>query len=109
MVARDEDYGNFGQCFTQSLKLPERKHDGVVRGAYGMEEIARYHDRIGSSGDYAIDCVPESLRNVGFPLIYAARSLPVVLPDAEMGVRNVGQFHAWRMNPSELKSKQPRA
>ena len=109
MVARDEDDPSVGQCFTKALKLSERKDDGVVRRAYGMKEITRDDDRVGSSGDHAVDGVPESLGNVGFPLIYPARSLPVVLPDAEVGVRNVGQFHGWRMNPSELKSKQPRA
>jgi hypothetical protein len=29
----------------------------------------------------------------------------VVLPDTEMGVRDVGQFHGWRMDLNALKSK----
>jgi hypothetical protein len=35
----------------------------------------------------------------------------MVLPDAQVGVRNVGQFHGWRMGPKVVKSKNlpPRA
>jgi hypothetical protein len=32
--------------------------------------------------------------------------LPMVLPDAQVGVRDVGKFHRWRMGPKVVKSKQ---
>jgi hypothetical protein len=32
----------------------------------------------------------------------------MVLPDAQVGVRNMGQFHGWRMGPKAVKSKKLR-
>jgi hypothetical protein len=71
-----------------------------------MKEIARDDNGVGSSGDDAVNGGAEGLGNVGFPLINACRGLPMVLPDAQVGVRDVGQFHGWRMGPKAVKSKQ---
>ena len=70
-----------------------------------MKEIARDDDRVGSSGDDAVNGGAEGLGHIGFPLIDAGRGLPVVLPDAQVGVCDVGQFHGWRMGLKAVKSK----
>jgi hypothetical protein len=70
-----------------------------------MKEIARDDDHVRSSGNDAINSGAEGLGNIGFPLIDACRSLPLVLPDAQVGVRDVGQFHGWRMGVKARKSK----
>ena len=105
MVAGYDDDGRVREGFAQSLELPERKDDGGVAWPDGMEEIAREDDHVGSSGNDAVNSGAEGLGNVGFPLIDACRGLPMVLPDAQVGVRNVGQFHGWRMGPKAVKSK----
>ena len=110
MVAGDEDNGCVGKSLAEPLELPEREDDGVIGGPDGMKEIARNDNSVRSSGDDAVNGGAESLGNVGFPLIDACRGLPMVLPDAQVGVRDVGQFHGWRMGPKALKSKKlPRA
>ena len=106
MVAGDEDHGGAWESFAESLELPEGKHDRGIAWPDGMKEIARDDHRVGSSGDDAVNSGAEGLGNVGFALIDACRSLPVVLPDAQVGVRDVGQFHGWRMGPKAVKSKQ---
>ena len=111
MVTGDENYRRVREGFAKPLELPERKDDRGVAGPDGMKEIAGEDDRVGSSGDDAVNSGAEGLGNVGFPLIDACRGLPMVLPDAQVGVRNVGQFHGWRMGSKAVKSKNlpPRA
>jgi hypothetical protein len=70
-----------------------------------MEKIARDDDSVGTGGDYTVNGVAKGLGNVGFTLIDACRGLPMVLPDAQVGVCNVGQFHRWRMSGKVPKSK----
>jgi hypothetical protein len=105
MVAGDEDNRCLRQCLAQPLNLPERKDDGVVAGSDRMEEIASEDYHIWSSGNDAVNGGAEGLGKVGFPLIYPGRSLPMVLPDAQMGIRDMGQFHGWRMGAKAAKSK----
>jgi hypothetical protein len=45
------------------------------------------------------------LGDVGFPLIDAARGLPVILPDSEMRIGDMGEFHGLRMGLNALKIK----
>jgi hypothetical protein len=106
VVAGNEDHGGAGQSFAESLELPEGKDDCGVAWPDGMKEIAREDDYVGSSGNDAVNGGAEGLGNVGFPLIDARRGLPMVLPDAQVGVRDMGKFHWWRMGPKAVKSKQ---
>ena len=106
MVAGDEDNRGVWESLAEPLELPERKDNGVIGGPDGMKEIARNDNSVGSSGDDAVNSGAEGLGNVGFPLIDACRGLPVILPDAQVGVRDVGKFHGWRMGPKAVKSKQ---
>jgi hypothetical protein len=105
MVAGDENDGRVRQGFAEPLELPKRKDDGVVRRTDGMKQIARDDHRIGPGGYHAVDGVSECLSDVCFPLIEASRSLPVVLPDSEVRIGDMGQFHGWRMGLNAVKSK----
>ena len=93
MVTGDEDNRGVWESLAKPLELPEGKDDRVVGGPDRMKEIARDDNNVGSSGDDAVNGGTEGLGNVGFPLINACRGLPMVLPDAQVGVRDVGQFH----------------
>jgi len=108
VVAGDEDHGGVWESFAEPLELPERKDDRGIAWPDGMKEIAREDDHVRSSGNDAVNGGAEGLGNVGLPLIDACRGLPVVLPDAQVGVCNVSQFHGWRMDPNALKSKKLR-
>jgi hypothetical protein len=108
VVTGDEDHVGAWESITEPLELPEGKDDRGVAWADGMKEIARDDDRVRSSGNDAVNGGAEGLGNIGFPLIDACRGLPVVLPDAQVGVRDVGKFHGWRMGPKAVKSKQLR-
>ena len=105
MVTGDEDHGGVWESFAEPLELPEGKDDCGIVWSDGMKEIARDDDRVRSSGNDAVNGGSEGLGNVGFPLIDAGRGLPVVLPDAEVGVCDVSQFHGWRMDLNARKSK----
>jgi hypothetical protein len=105
VVTRDEDHAGTWESLTEPLELPEGKDDRGVAWADGMKEIAREDDHFRSSGDDAVNGGAEGIGNVGFPLIDACRGLPMVLPDAQVGVRDVGKFHGWRMGPKAVKSK----
>ena len=108
MVAGDENNRCLRKSLAEPLELPEGEDDGVIAGPDGMKEIAREDNHVGSSGDDTINGGAEGLGNVSFPLIDACRGLPMVLPDAQMGIRDVGQFHGWRMGPNAVKSKKLR-
>lgn len=73
-----------------------------------MEEISGNYNSIGLSRYDRIYGRAESLGDISFTLVDAAGGLPVVLPDAEVRVCKVGQFHGWRMDLDTLNSKQLR-
>jgi hypothetical protein len=70
-----------------------------------VKQIPRDNNDIWPRRYDTVQCKAKSVRDIGFTLIDACRGLPVVLPDAEMRVRNVGQFHGWRMGLIAVKSK----
>ncbi len=70
-----------------------------------MKQIPSDNYRVRPGGKDAVDGGAERAGDIGFPLIDAGRGLPVVLPDAKVGVCNVGQFHGWRMDLNARKSK----
>ncbi len=97
MVSGDEHDRSVGKRLAKPLELPEGEHDGGVGGPDGMKEISGDDYRVRPGGYHAVNGGAEGAGDVGFPLIDAGRGLPVVLPDAEVGVCDVGQFHGWRM------------
>ena len=105
MIARDENDGCLGQGFAKPLKLPEGKQDGGVSGANRMEEVARDYDRIRSRSYDTIYGSTEGLGDIGLPLVDAASGLPMVLPDSEVRIGDMSQFHGWRMGLKKTKSK----
>ena len=105
MIAGDEYDRGVRQSLAQPLELPEGKHDGVVGGPNGVKEISSDNYRVRPGGKDAVNGGAERAGDIGFPLIDPGRGLPVVLPDAEVGVCNMGQFHGWRMDLNAVKSK----
>jgi hypothetical protein len=71
-----------------------------------MEKIAGNKHHIGCSRKDAIHGRAKSLGDVSFALVDSASGLPMVLPETEMRIRNVGEFHRWRMKRSKRKIKQ---
>ena len=108
MVSGYEHDRRVGKTLPEPLKLPEREYDGVVGGPNRVEEISCHDHRVGPRGKDAVDGRTEGAGDIGFPLVDAARGLPVVLPDAEVGICYVGQFHGWRMGLKAVKSKKLR-
>ena len=105
MVSRDKHDRCVGEGLTEPLELPESEHDGVVGGSNGVKEVSGDNHSVRSGRNNAVDGAAESMGHIGFSLIDAGRGLPVVLPDAEVGVCNVSQFHGWRMGLNAVKSK----
>ena len=105
MVAGDQDNRGIGECVAKPLELPERKDDGVIGGPDRVKEIPGDDYRVRLGGNDTVNGGAEGLGDIGFALVDAGRSLPVVLPDAEVGVCDVGQFHGWRMGLKAVKSK----
>lgn len=97
MIARGENDRCLGQRFTKPLKLPEGKQDGGVGGPNRMEEIARDYDDIRSRSYDTIYGSTEGLGDIGLPLVDAASCLPMVLPDSQVRIGDMGQFHGWRI------------
>src|SRR5918999_284516 len=97
------------QCITEPLELSEGKNNSVVRGPNGVEEISSHHHRVRSGGNDAVNGGAEGAGDIGLPLVDTSRGLPVVLPDAQVGVRDMGKFHGWRMGVKVVKSKHLRA
>jgi hypothetical protein len=105
VIAGDEDNPRGRERFAEPLELPEGKDYGGVGGANRMKEIAGNDHNVRPRADHAVHGGTESLGDVSFPLVDAARSLPVILPDSEMRIGDVSQFHGLRMGPNALKSK----
>jgi hypothetical protein len=106
VVAGDEDYRRGRESFAQPLELPERKDDGGVGRANRMKEITGDDYNVRPRGNHAVDGSTESVSDVGFPLVDAARGLPVILPDSEMWIGDMSQFYGWRMDLKNVKIKQ---
>ena len=51
-----------------------------------MEQIPCDNNGLGSSRDHTIYSSAKGLSNVGLALVDTARSLPVILPDSEVGI-----------------------
>ena len=93
MVAGDQHDRRVGQRLAQPLELAEGEDDRGVGRADRVEEVAGHDDRVGPRRDDAVDRRAEGVGDVGLALIDAGGRLPVVLPDAEVRVGDVGEFH----------------
>ncbi len=105
VVSGDQNYRGFRECVPQTLKLPEREDDRGIGRSNRMKEIPRDHHDVRHRPDDAVNRGAKGLRHVGFSLIDAARSLPVVLPDTEVRIGDVCEFHGWRMKSAAGKGK----
>jgi hypothetical protein len=74
-----------------------------------MEQVTRYDHGIRLRRNDPVHRSTKGTGNVGFPLVNAACSLPVILPDSEVRIGDVGEFHGLRMCRKEAKSKKWRA
>jgi hypothetical protein len=108
VISRNEHDGSVGQRLAESLELPEGEDDGEVGRPNGVEQVSGDNHRVGLGGNDAVDSGPEGPSDIEFALIDACRGLPVVLPDTQVGVCYVGQFHGWRMGLKAVKSKKLR-
>jgi hypothetical protein len=106
VIPGNEHDGSLRKRLPDALELPEGEHDGGIGRTNRMEQIARDYHRVRRRGDDPIDSCPEGLGDVGLPLIDAACCLAMVLANAEMRIRDVSEFHGWRMNNETGKSKQ---
>ena len=106
MVAGDEDDGRGRESVAQSLELFEREDNGGVGRAHRVKEIAGENHNIWPRVNHPVNVSTESLGDVSFPLVDAARGLPVILPDSEMRIGDMSQFHGWRMDLKNVKIKQ---
>jgi hypothetical protein len=86
-----------GKAVTEPLELAEGEDDCGVGGSDAVKEITGNDHHVGSGSDNPINGSPERLGDVGFPLVDAGGRLTVVLPDAQMGIGDVGELHGWRM------------
>ena len=86
--------GRLRKRLAEPLELVEGEHDRGVGGPNGVEQVARHHDGVGTRRDDAVYRDAEGVGDVGLALIDAGRSLPMVLPNAEVRIGDVGQFHS---------------
>jgi hypothetical protein len=106
VIAGDEHDRGSRQCFPQALELAESEYNGGVGWTNRMKQISRDHHSVGSSRNYPIDSSAKGLGYISLPLIDAASGLPVILPDTKVRIREVSEFHRWRMDDEPGKSKQ---
>jgi hypothetical protein len=100
VVAGDEDDRSVGQRVAEALELAEGEDDGGVGRAHRMKEIAGQEHRVGPGRDHSVNRRTEGVRHIGLSLVDAGGGLPVVLPETEMRVGYVRQFHT--TNVSEV-------
>ncbi len=93
VVAGDEHDRRAGQRLAEPLELPEGEDDRGVGRADGVEQIPGHDDRVRARRDDVVHRQAEGVRDVGLALIDAGGGLPVVLPDAEVRVGDMGEFH----------------
>ena len=61
-------------------------NDRAVRGPYLMEHVAANQDDVRRQLDSLVDRTRKRLRDVGLPLIDAARSQPLILAEAKVQI-----------------------
>ena len=65
--------------------------------ADGVEHVARYEHEIRTQLDHLVDDALHRARDIRLTLVDASGGLPLILPEAEMYVRDVNEFHRARI------------
>jgi len=99
VVAADDDDRRLRQAFPEPAELVEGVQDRGIRGSHRVKQVARHQHHVGSLRHHVVHRAPEGLSYVGFPLVDPLRRLPMVLPKAEMDIREVGNPHRTRPPP----------
>src|SRR5215210_2282876 len=105
MVSRYQHDRCFRKGLAKALELAEGEDDGGVGGPYRVKQISGDDNDVRRHGDDAVDGGAKGLSHVGLSLVDAACRLPMVLPDAEVRIRDVCEFHRWRMKTARRKGK----
>jgi len=93
MIAGNDHYGDIRQPCTKSLQLIEGVEDRGVSRPHRVEQVTCEKNNVRSRLDYAVDRMPERLRNIGFALVDTARCLAVILTEAKVQVGQVSEIH----------------
>ncbi len=93
VISRDDHDRHTGQCLGEPLELAEREHDGKIAGPDRLEEIPRDDDRVGAGRNDPVHRGAKGVGDVGLALIDPCGCLAMVLPEAEVQVGKVGDFH----------------
>ena len=96
MIAGHEDGDRVRQRLHQPPELNERVKDRLIGRPDGVEHIAGDDDHIGTESDDAVDGRAKGRGDVGLPLIDSAGSEPLILPVAEVEIREMDQAHTAR-------------
>jgi hypothetical protein len=93
VIAGDENDWRAWERLAKPLKLVEREDDGGVGGSNRVEQVAGHDHGVGAGLDDTIHRHAKGVGDIGLALVDAGRGLPMVLPNAEVRVGDVGQFH----------------
>ena len=99
VVAGDQHDRRVGQRLAEPLELAKGEDDRGIGRPDRVEQVAGHDDRVGPRLDHAVDGGAKGVGDIGLALVDAGGGLPMVLPDAEMGVGDVGQFHSRNVSP----------
>ena len=97
VVAGDHDDFRLGQHLTEPLKLKKRVEYRRIRGTHGVKDITGDENELRPQLDHDVDDALQRSRDIRLSLIQATRRLPLVLPEAEVYVRDVDQSHRTRI------------
>ena len=93
VVAGDEHDVRFGQLAAQTAELQERVENRLIGRAHAVKHIARDDDHVGPKRDDPIDGHAKRSSDVRLPLVDPAGSQPLILPVAEVEIREMDQAH----------------
>ena len=91
MVPRDEHDLGVRQRLRQPRELHERVQDRLIGRADRVEHVAGNEHDVRRQLDHTIDRRAKRRRHVRLPLIDPAGSQPLILPVAEMKIREVDE------------------
>jgi hypothetical protein len=93
MVAGNDHDRHSRQVLPQAAELVERVEDGGVAGSDRMKNVSGDQDHVRMGRDDVVDYPPEGNGDIGFALIDSLGGLTIVLTEAKMEVRKVGDLH----------------
>jgi hypothetical protein len=93
VIAGDHHHRAVRQRLGEACELVEGVQDRRIRRANVVKDVPREQHHIGTQLDRAIDGALEGSRDVRLALVDASRGQPLILPKAEMNVREVEKAH----------------